>query len=239
MRNLEEILFIDIETATVTQAYDDLRPAMQEQWSRKTQSVSNRCNEEKEPSDFFQEKAAIFAEFGKVVCIGLGGYVKDGEGWKFIMKSITGDDEKILLTEFTESLERFSSLHKRAKFCGHNIKEFDVPFLCRRMLINGISLPPLMQLTGMRPWEIPHIDTLELWRFGDYKHYITLALLAEVLGIPSPKDDIDGSMVSTVYWNDRNLARISHYCLKDVFTTAKIYLKLKGIEDIQAQPEYI
>jgi hypothetical protein len=236
---IEEILFIDIETATAVPNYSDLKPGIQEQWIRKTKSFALKNGEEKTPADFFQEKAAIFAEFGRVVCVGLGCFLKENGQWKFKMKSITADDEKTLLLNFSKALERFTSLHKKAKFCGHNIKEFDIPFLCRRMLVNGLELPPIMQLNGMKPWEIPHIDTLELWRFGDYKHYISLALLAEIFNIPSPKDDIDGSMVSAVFWNEKNTERISQYCLKDVFTTAKVFLKLKGITEVEAEPEFV
>ncbi|HTN44731.1 MAG TPA: ribonuclease H-like domain-containing protein [Flavipsychrobacter sp.] len=239
MKHLENILFIDIETASVVPDYSFLTNGMQQQWNRKAKMLTSRNQEEKEAATFFDEKAGIFSEFGRVVCIGLGCYVKEGNFWKFMMKSFSGEDEKILLIQFTEALQRFSSLQKTMRFCGHNIKEFDIPFLCRRMVINGIELPKSMQLSGAKPWDIPHLDTLELWRFGDYKHYITLELLSEVLGIPSPKDDIDGSRVSDIFWKEKDLQRISTYCLKDVYTTASIYLKLKGIPDINAQPEYL
>ncbi len=125
----------------------------------------------------------------------------------------------------------FTSHYPDLKFCGHNIKEFDIPFLCRRMLINGMILPECMQLNGKKPWEVGHLDTLELWRFGDYKHYTSLALLAEVLNIPSPKDDIDGSMVAGVYYLDKDLQRIARYCMLDVLTSAKVFLKLRGINE--------
>ena len=125
------------------------------------------------------------------------------------------------------------------RFCGHNIKEFDIPFLCRRMVINGMELPSCMQLSGKKPWDITHIDTLELWRFGDYKHFTSLALLAAVLDIPSPKGDIDGSMVGTVYWKDKDLARIAKYCLGDVLTTARVFLRLKGYHGINPEPNIV
>lgn len=239
MEHLENILFIDIETTTLTNKFSTLPEGLQQQWIRKSNVLLSRMNEDKEPDAFYEEKAGIFAEFGKVVCIGLGCYVKEDEGWKFMLKSLADDDEKILLNRFVQAIAKFSSLHKTVRFCGHNIREFDIPFLCRRMIIHGMDLPKPLQLHGMRPWEIPHIDTLELWRFGDYKHYTTLALLAEILGIPSPKDDIDGSMVSSIYWNENDLDRISAYCLKDVITTAKIYLRLKGITDVDAVIEYL
>lgn len=122
------------------------------------------------------------------------------------------------------------------QFCGHNIKEFDIPFLCRRMVIQGMQLPECLKLHGKKPWEVPHLDTLELWRFGDYKNYTSLSLLAEVLGIPSPKEDIDGSMVADVYWKQNDLKRISTYCLRDVYTTARVYLRLKGMTDLEIRP---
>ena len=239
MEQLQHILFIDIETATLTNGFSSLPEGLQQQWVRKATILLNRSGEDKEPAQFFEEKAGIFAEFGKVVCIGLGCYVKEGDQWKFMLKSLADTDEKILLNKFIQALGKFSSLHPNMRLCGHNIKEFDVPFICRRMIINGIPLPKPLQLHGVRPWEVPHIDTLELWRFGDHKHYTTLALLAEILGIPSPKDDIDGSHVSAIYWSENNLQRICEYCLKDVATTAKIYLRLKGLEDINATIEYL
>lgn len=239
MEHLAHILFIDIETATLTNEFSELSEGLQQQWIRKSNVLLSRMGEDKEPATFYEEKAGIFAEFGKVVCIGLGCYMKEDNEWKFVLKSITDNDEKVLLNRFIQALAKFSSLHKTVRLCGHNIREFDLPFLCRRMIIHGMDLPKPFRLHGMKPWEIPHIDTLELWRFGDYKHYTTLALLAEVLGIPTPKDDIDGSRVSSVYWKENDPERISKYCLKDVLTTAKIFLRLKGIEDIDAGVEYL
>ena len=155
------------------------------------------------------------------------------------LKSIANDNEKILLNEFAELVQRFSKHFNDMKFCGHNIKEFDIPFLCRRMLINNVELPANMQLSGKKPWEISHHDTLEMWKFGDYKHYTSLALLAAILGIPSPKDDMDGSMVGEVYWKEKDLVRISKYCMQDVYTTMRVFLRLKGINDIVPEPVYV
>jgi DNA polymerase elongation subunit (family B) len=152
------------------------------------------------------------------------------------LKSLVNDDEKILLKDFCEVVERFSKHYKDIRFCGHNIKEFDIPFLCRRMVINEIPLPVCMQVSGKKPWEVSHIDTLELWKFGDHKNFTSLSLLAAVLGIPSPKSDIDGSMVASVYWKDKDLARIGTYCIQDVLTSAKVYLKLKGITNLEIEP---
>lgn len=239
MELLKRILFIDIETASCVPDYALLTEGMQQQWTRKAKYLRTQNGEEATPSILFNERAGIFSEFAKVVSIGMGCLVeRDGE-WKMLLKALSNDDEKSLLISFSEALARFSSQFRDFKFCGHNIKEFDIPFLCRRMVINGVPLPDCLQLHGKRPWDVPHLDTLELWRFGDYKHYTSLALLAEVLGIPSPKDDIDGSMVGEVYWKERNVERINRYCLQDVYTTAKVYLRLKGITNISPLPEYI
>ncbi len=239
MEQLKNILFIDIETVSLMPDFAMLSPGLQAEWERKSRYVKNNAGENAEPSILFTERAAIFSEFAKVVCIGFGSLQHAEKGWNLRLKTLAGDDEKVLLNEFCELITRFSKHYSDIRFCGHNIKEFDIPFLCRRMVINGMALPSCMQLSGKKPWEINHIDTLELWRFGDYKHYTSLSLLAEVLGIPSPKDDMDGSMVGKVYWQDKDLARISHYCLQDVLTSARVYLKLKGLNDIDPEPVYL
>lgn len=239
MEHLSHILFIDIETVSIVPDHSMLSEGMQGHWARKAKFLKSDTPENTEPSALFTEKAGIFSEFAKVVCIGFGSYVRTGDKWQFRLKALTNDDEKALLMDFADVLARFTAYYPELRFCGHNIKEFDVPFLCRRMLINGLPLPDVMQLSGKKPWEINHIDTLELWRFGDYKHFTSLALLAEVFGIPSPKDDIDGSMVGEVYWKEKNLLRIAKYCMQDVFTTAKVYLKMKGIEDVIPEPVYV
>jgi 3'-5' exonuclease len=239
MEHLKNILFIDIETVSVVPQFEELGQGMQSEWVRKSRFLKSNILENAGPAELFVEKAGIFSEFAKVVCIGFGSFHKHGDEWKLRLKSITGNDEKELLHEFCEVLTKFTDYYSDLRFCGHNIKEFDIPFLCRRMLINGMSLPNCMQLSNKKPWEIPHIDTLELWRFGDYKNYTSLSLLAEVLGIPSPKDDLNGSMVGDVYWNEKDLDRIAKYCLQDVLTSAKVYLKLKSIFDVVAEPVYV
>jgi hypothetical protein len=231
MEEFKHVLFIDIETVPCQPNYSDLPEGLQKEWKRKAKFIKQENDANADPSMLFADKAGIFSEFAKVVCIGFGSLHKQENGWQIRLKSLTNDNEKVLLTDFCEMLERFANYHSDFRFCGHNIKEFDIPFLCRRIIINGIGLPPSMQLSARKPWEVSHLDTLELWRFGDYKHYTSLVLLAEVLGIPSPKDDIDGSMVAPVYWQEKNLPRIAKYCLQDVLTTAKVFLKLKGIQD--------
>lgn len=239
MEQLKQILFIDIETVSSVPEYNMLSDPMKELWNRKAKFLKSTEDGSNDPALLFADRAGIFSEFAKVVCIGIGCLSqKEGE-WKLILKSITDDDEKVLLNKFCEAVSRFSENNKDLRFCGHNIKEFDIPFLCRRMVINDIGLPDCLQLYGKKPWEVAHIDTLELWRFGDFKHYTSLALLAEVLGIPSPKEDIDGSMVGAVYWKEHDLERIASYCLRDVFTTAKIFLRLRGLPHIAPEPQYV
>jgi len=231
MEHLKHILFIDIETVPVLPDFVLLSEGLQKAWVKKSKYIKSDNDENASPAMLFSEKAGVFSEFAKVVCVSFGSISKVDDEWKLRLKSIINDDEKILLNDLCQMLGRFTAHHPDLKFCGHNIKEFDIPFLCRRMLINGMGLPECMQLNGKKPWEVSHLDTLELWRFGDYKHYTSLALLAEVLGIPSPKEDIDGSMVAGVYYQDKDLQRIARYCMLDVLTSAKVFLKLRGINE--------
>ena len=236
---LKSILFIDIETAAIQPKLQNLNETMQALWIKKAKTIRIENSEDADPSTLFETKAGIFSEFSKVICIGIGSLVQIENEWVLRLKSLVEDDEKVLLKNFCTLIERFTENHKELRYCGHNIKEFDLPFLCRRMIINGIPLPKTLQLSNKKPWEINHIDTLELWKFGDYKNYTSLALLAEVLGIPSPKDDIDGGKIAKVYWEEQNIKRIADYCLKDVLTTAKVFLHLSGKQDIQAKAIYL
>ncbi len=239
LEQLRHILFLDIETVPLMADHGGLTEALQNEWAKKAKFLKGKTDENIEPSALFMERAGVFSEFAKVVCIVVGSLQKDGDVWKLRLKSLANDDEKVLLNDFKELVARFTAYMSDVCFCGHNIKEFDIPFLCRRMVINGIGLPGPMQLSGKKPWEVNHQDTLELWKFGDYKHFTSLSLLAEVLGIPSPKDDMDGSMVGHVYWKEKDLSRICKYCMQDVLTTAKVFLRLKGIEGIDLQPVYV
>ncbi|MCB9046733.1 MAG: 3'-5' exonuclease [Chitinophagales bacterium] len=227
----QHIMFIDIETVPLVKEYSSLSERMQTEWEKKARFMKRDAGDNVGYDELFTEKSGVFAEFAKVVCIGFGS-LYHGEGkWHMRLKSLAMDDEKKLLEEFSDLVSRFVAYNSQMAFCGHNIKEFDIPFLCRRMLVNGLSLPPVMNLSGKKPWENPHIDTMEMWKFGDFKNYTSLSLLAEILGIPSPKEDIDGSMVGSVYYNDNDLPRIARYCLRDVATSARVYLKLKGEDD--------
>lgn len=220
--NVNNILFLDIETVSQFETYNHLPEDWKELWDLKA-GVLNR-NKEPESSETIYQRAAIYAEFGKIICISVGCLQGSGEGKKLVVRSYCGHEEKKLLTEFGEMLAKWGG--DTEKFlCAHNGKEFDYPYICRRMVVNGIEIPEALKIAGRKPWEVRHLDTMELWKFGDYKSYTSLKLLAKVLGIPSPKDDIDGSMVNTVYWTDKDLGRIVEYCQKDVITLAQVLLR--------------
>ncbi len=220
---LQDLLVLDIETVSQKKSFEELDEEWQELWSRKAGALNNP---EIIPSKIY-DRAAIYAEFGKIVCIGLGIFHKvDGEN-HLKVKSIHGDDETLLLQEFADLLtSKFNG--PRHLLVAHNGKEFDFPFLCRRMLINGINIPSILDVAGKKPWEVNHIDTMELWKFGDYKNYTSLNVLAKCFGIPSPKDDIDGSMVGHTYWQQNDLERIAVYCKKDIVTTAQLLIKYRN-----------
>jgi len=220
--NFNNILFLDIETVSQFETYNHLPEDWKGLWDLKAQ-ILNR-NNESENSETIYHRAAIYAEFGKIICISCGCIQGSGEDRRLVVKSYYGEDEKKLLIEFSEMLQKWSG--DSDKFlCAHNGKEFDYPYLCRRMIINGIEIPEALKISGRKPWEIRHLDTLELWKFGDFKSFTSLKLLAKVLGIPSPKDDIDGSMVNSVYWIEKDLDRIVEYCQKDVLTLAQVLLR--------------
>lgn len=230
-------MFVDIETAPVQAEWAHLSGEMQAEWARKARLIRYTGDEQPEPGAIFSERAGVYSEFARIVCIGFGNMYNSATGWKLRLKTIAGEDEKQILQEFNKVVARVAALQGDIRFCGHNIKEFDMPFICRRMVINGVPLPSSLQLSGKKPWEVNHIDTMELWKFGDIKHYTSLSLLAAILGIPSPKTDIDGSQVGDLFWKEKDIARISRYCMGDVLTTARVFLRLRG-EAIDLQPEY-
>ncbi len=227
-QSLDKILFFDIETAPVVEHYEMLSDAMQHLWEEKfarlRQQLPQRYEQYETASEGW-EQASIYAEFGRVVCISVGFcYMKDKE-WHLRTKSFCGDDERQLLIDFLELLGRFM-ITPYHNLCGHNIKEFDVPYVCRRAIINGLGLPDVLNVAGKKPWEVKFIDTMELWKFGDYKSYTSLKTLTALFGIPTPKDDIDGSEVGRVYYKERDIERISVYCQKDVVATTQVFLHL-------------
>ncbi len=218
--NLHNILFLDIETVPETADFEDLSNTKKELFAAKT--AYQRRADNVNPEDFY-ERAGIWAEFGKIVCISVGFFSMENKIEKLRITSFYGD-EKDLLLAFKDLLDtHFNKSNKL--LCAHNGKEFDFPFIARRMIINSIDIPNILNLFGKKPWEIPHLDTLELWKFGDYKHYTSLKLLTEILDIPSPKDDIDGSMVAAVYYKEKDIKRIVKYCEKDTVAVAQILLR--------------
>ena len=220
--NLDDILFLDIETVPLHQQYSELSAETQMLWEEKTRYQ----RKEEFSAEEFYDRAGIWAEFGKIVCISVGYFLFRHQQRTFRVTSFIGE-EKNLLEDFGRLVnEHFSRPNKL--FCAHNGKEFDFPYISRRMIINGIEIPQKLQLFGKKPWEIPHLDTMEMWKFGDYKHYTSLKLLAHILGIPSPKDDIDGSEVRNVFYNEGDIDRIATYCEKDTITVAQILLRFRN-----------
>ena len=220
--NLENILFLDIETIPEHEHFDALDDAKKELWEQKSQYQ----RKDEISAEEFYERAGIWAEFGRIICISVGYFNLKGDKREFRVTTFQGEETK-LLQEFKNLLNSHFS-HPKKLLCGHNAKEFDFPYIARRMLIHGIDLPYKLNLFGKKPWEVPHLDTMELWKFGDYKHFTSLKLMAYVLGIPSPKQDIDGSMVRDVYYEENDLDRIIAYCELDVVTTAQVFLRLRG-----------
>lgn len=235
---LQKIMFLDIETVPQTSDFSELPINLAHLWEDKFNLIHKRMPEkypeETTPATGFNNSAGIYAEFGKIVCISVGFIFFQEEEMHFRTKSFSGDDEKQILVEFTALIHKFCITNEHT-LCGHNIKEFDIPYICRRMLINGLKLPTIFNIAGKKPWEIYFIDTLELWKFGDYKNYTSLKLLTAVFGIPTPKDDIDGSQVAEVYYKEKNVNRIAEYCQKDVVATAQVFLRMTGIELIKSE----
>ncbi len=219
----EKILFFDIETVPATKSFLDLSSEMKGLWTKK---IKYQSEQENLSAEELYDRAGIYAEFGKIVCISAGFFYNKNNVQKFRIKSFYGHDEKTILNDFNQLLNNHFNTDGHY-LCGHNSKEFDIPYVARRSLINGLKLPKLLDLAGKKPWEVKHLDTLELWKFGDYKHYTSISLLAEIFGIPTPKDDIDGSMVAEVYWKDKDIDRIAEYCQKDVLTVAQLFRKYK------------
>ncbi len=231
MSDIYKILFLDIETVPQTDDISLLPEEIQQMWGEKFNSLRSRNPERyagmESLNESFMKNAGIYAEFGRIICISVGFIHRAGSANKLRIKSFAGDNETKLLKEFKELLNSFFTTAEH-NFCGHNIKEFDVPYICRRMLINGIALPKALQIHTKKPWELNFLDTMDYWKFGDYKNYTSLKLLAAILGVPTPKDDIDGSQVASVYYEEKNLERIVTYCQKDVVATTQIWLRLNG-----------
>lgn len=227
---LENILFVDIETAPQYPDYSFLPQQFKELWAKKS---ARMLEEGQGPQDVYN-RAGIFAEFGRIICISAGYFRRSAEGETLRITSFFTSDETQLLTEFTQLVNNYFG-KDRHFLCAHNGKEFDFPYIARRCLIHGVPIPPCLDTRGLKPWEIRHLDTLELWRFGDFKNYTSLPLLAALFNIPTPKDDIDGSLVADVYWVENDIHRIVNYCQKDVGAIAQLYRRYRGMPLIDSK----
>lgn len=237
MTDLTKIMFLDIETVPQKRTLDELPDNLAHLWEEKFISLqkffSDKLGEDVTPGEAYSNSAGIYAEYGKIVCISVGFiYYKEGEMF-FRTKSFAGDDEPTILRDFAQLINDSwnTSAHL---FCGHNIKEFDIPYICRRMVVNQVVIPAILNVAGKKPWETSFLDTMELWKFGDKKSYTSLKLLTAIFGIPTPKDDIDGSQVAQVYYQERDIQRIAVYCQKDVLATAQVFLRMNQLNTIKA-----
>ena len=222
--NLEKVLFLDIETVPQFESYGSLNSADKELWDNKALHLKKT---DFDTAESLYPRAGIYAEFGKIVCISVGWFVIENSKRNLKVKSFYSDDETNLLLKFSELLK--NQFNKSSHLlCAHNGKEFDFPYLCRRMLLNKIKIPDILNIGGKKPWEVQHLDTMDMWRFGDYKSYTPLKLLTHIFNIPSPKDEIDGSDVWHVYWKDKDLKKIAKYCQKDVVAVARLILAFKN-----------
>ena len=226
---IEDVLFLDIETVPSADTFEALADKQQLLWDKKSKQFRNP---DQSASDVW-ERAGIYAEFGKIICISVG-YIKEKDPYALRLKSFYGDDERIILSEFSAMLSKFARPGREALLCAHNGKEFDYPYIARRMIINGLVIPDLLDNAGKKPWEVKLLDTMELWKFGDYKSYTSLDLLTSTLGIPTPKDDIDGSMVAGIYYREKDLERIVRYCEKDVVAIVQVILRFMNKPLVEA-----
>lgn len=242
--NLRRILFLDIETAAVVPDYSQLDDRLKESWSKRATRIHRHASgltddlTDDDVSEYFQDKAAIYAEYAKVVCVSMGVIKGEGDTAMLRITSFADPDERDILKKLSDLMAAHFYDPHSSYLCGHNVREFDIPFLCRRYLINNMTLPTLLKVGGLKPWQVPYIlDTLDLWKFGDYKYYSSLDLLCTVLDIPSPKSDMNGSQVTKAFWEGR-LDDIRHYCERDVVATVRLYLRcaeLPGLADDQIE----
>lgn len=225
---LKQILFLDLETVPEYEKWNDIPERTQMLWEKKTQF---QRKEDVSPEEYYYERAGVLSEFGKIICISCGLVIDDKN---IRIKSFYGNNEIQILNDFNALLKSnyFSS---NLLLCAHNGKEFDFPYLARRMVINQIELPKILQIQGKKPWEIGHLDTMELWKFGDYKHYTSLDLLANIFNLPTPKDEMNGSEVSQVYYKDKDIEKIKSYCEKDIITLINVFRKMRYEEPLERE----
>lgn len=226
MEILKDFVFLDIETVPCKQNFNQLSDVMQKLWKKKSVWLKNDGG--LSAGELYKERAGIYSEFGKIVCISIGVFYEDNKKvLNFRVKSIFNHDESALLEEFSKIIsEKFNP--KIVRLCAHNGREFDFPYINRRMLVNKIKIPDYLQTFGKKPWEIQHLDLMEMWKFGDRKNFTSLELLTAIFNIPTPKDGIDGSMVAYVYYEENDLEKIAHYCSKDVVASAQVYLRFNN-----------
>ncbi|MDG2370926.1 MAG: 3'-5' exonuclease, partial [Flavobacteriales bacterium] len=222
--DVSKILFLDVETVPICYEFEALEEKTKFLWDKKTKYLQER---DRLTAEDVYEKAGIYAEFGKIICISVGFLVQVKGEAQIRLKSFANKNEKLLLQEFIDLLNSYYN-HESYVLCAHNGKEFDYPYISRRLLINELKLPKLLNNAGKKPWEINNIDTLELWKFGDYKHYTSLELLTHIFNIPTPKDDIDGSQVAKIFYEEDDLDRIINYCEKDVVAMMQLFRKYRG-----------
>ena len=226
VKQLKDILFIDIETVSQESDFDFLDERLQKLWLKKAIYLQNNDNLSDE--NFYLKRASIYAEFGKIICIGIGGiFFDDNQEPTLRIKMISGESEAEILKQFKTIVEKHKA-GTRLQLCAHNGKEFDFPYICRRMLVNSIDLPRVLQISGKRPWEIPHIDTLDLWKFGDYKHYTSLDLLACIFGLPECKSEVSGDQINHIYYVEKDMGKIERYCAEDVKVLTQLYMKMNN-----------
>ena len=230
--NAEEIVFIDIETVPAARQFDELTPEWQKHWEHK---MKFQIQEGEKAGDIY-ERAGIYAEFGRIICISAGYIFRKKNEFYYKVKSFNHPDEKQLLSDFFNAFVLFERAGRK-RLCAHNGQEFDYPYISRRAIVNGLPVPRILDIAGSKPWDVKEqlIDTLQLWKFGDYKHYTSLALLCSLFGIPTPKDEMDGSQVARVYYDENDLEKITRYCEKDTLAVANLLLKYKGMPIIEAE----
>lgn len=229
--HVERVLFIDIETVTQYRDYEDMPEALKPLWDIKASHVDKL----QEPNSVYNSKGAIYAEFGKIVCISVGYIKKEEQTYGAKLKSFYGDDEKQLLQKFSDFLKALENRKTTYVFGGHNIREFDIPYICRRMLLNGLNLPNILNIVGKKPWEIEILDTMQFWKFGDYKNFTSLKLLCQIFNIKDVKEEMDGSDVGKVYWEEGNLQQIVRYCQSDVLAVMQLLMKFKQLDEIKIE----
>jgi len=231
--NITDLLFLDIETAPEYASFQDVPDKMKLLWEKKTVNL----RKENDTPESIYGRAGIWAEFGRIICICCGYIALRGDKKILRVKSFYDDDERAILQGFADLVQNFFKLRPYAALCAHNGKEFDMPYIARRMIINKMNLIPQLRVQGKKPWEVPFADTMELWKFGDYKHFCSLDLLSEIMGLPTPKDDIDGGKVAEVYYTEKNIERIVTYCIKDVTAVANLMLRYMNEDPIDETVE--